>query len=251
MCIMDILHFAVLNLQVQHPTHVSRHGCKFLNLIFFSLREHNCLPLQMNTHTHTISILIHNTLEYMRKMQKWSCIQKWRKGVQIQSHKITTKWIKIIGFCDPMNIQKMFFLAVLLDNCYKMMTVWLATAFLSDFGNFFCERKQWKHTSWTATLNIKCPQTKIFLARHCVVNDSTQLRVAPSSTIYKPQLCFLNTRCLTDTEEKTSPVSKSLQYRHKPKKISEYCRIKSRSVMVGKWTVGWRCYQNWVMKTTK
>lgn len=52
----------------------------------------------------------------------------------MQSHKITTNLIKIIGFCDPMNIQKMFFLAVLLDNCYKMMIVWLAT---QTFKNYF------------------------------------------------------------------------------------------------------------------
>lgn len=85
MCIMDILHFAVSSLQ--HPTHVSHHGCKFFNSIFFSsFKKHNWLALQRNTHIHTISTPIHNTLEYMRKKQKWSCIKKRCSNAITQNH---------------------------------------------------------------------------------------------------------------------------------------------------------------------
>lgn len=90
MCILDILHFAILNTHVQHPTHISHHSCKitwkdkalfyFIVSFYFILlsrfKKYNWLSLQVNTHTHTIFLTIYNTIStrdtssYMRKRQK-------------------------------------------------------------------------------------------------------------------------------------------------------------------------------------
>lgn len=92
MCIMDILHFAVSNLQIQHPTCISCHDYEFF--IFFLISGN------ITDYLHKwifISTPIHNTLEYMGKVEKWSCTRKWRRDVQIQTDKTTTNLIKIIS----------------------------------------------------------------------------------------------------------------------------------------------------------
>lgn len=108
-CSLDILHFAILNTHVQHPTHISHHGCKitckdkdlfyfiisFYFILFSSFKKHNWLSLQVNTHTHTVSITIHNTISthntswYMRKKQKNEVV--WRNEVNVFKHNHTER----------------------------------------------------------------------------------------------------------------------------------------------------------------
>lgn len=161
----------------------------------FSFKKHNWLSLEMNTYIHTLT-------QYFRINEEKVEMKLYQETKKRYSNKITQNYYQFnknnwvlwsneytgdvfLGSASGQYLQN--------DDCLINNP---------NFKELFCEWKQWKYTSWTATLNIKCPQMKTYLARHWVVNNSTQLRVAPSSTIYKPQLCFLNTRCLPDTEEK-------------------------------------------------